>query len=362
MSELRALVAAAQQLRAAGRPFVSASVLAVRGSGYRHAGARMIADDHEWLAGSISGGCLERDVISKGLWHTRSERVRLLTYDQTSDVLDDSVSSGCQGIVDVLLERHEPEQIAEADVFAAAERCIREEQSAAILTVIRSARAELPLGARMILQGGRLYVSAAHAPLSELAELLCTALATLSAAHTVEAAGVQALIEIMQPPIHLFVFGTGHDATPLVELARQLGWSVSVWDASPRSSARQRLQRADHYLTCELHEAVALAARAARGAAVVMGHHFARDRATVIELLASSVRYIGILGSQQRIHELLDATPGSPGASQSQRVYAPIGLRLHAQTPAEIALAILAQVQSVLAQPSVHPRADASAS
>jgi xanthine dehydrogenase accessory factor len=66
--------AAARQLRDRQLPFVSATVVAVRGSGYRKAGARMIATEAEWLAGSISGGCLERDVMAKGFWYTRTER------------------------------------------------------------------------------------------------------------------------------------------------------------------------------------------------------------------------------------------------------------------------------------------------
>jgi xanthine dehydrogenase accessory factor len=348
MSELRALVAAARQLREAQRPFLSASVLAVRGSGYRHTGARMITTAEEWLAGSISGGCLERDVVTKGFWHTRTERARLMTYDQTSDALDGTVSSGCQGIIDVLLERHEPGQIDEADVFAAAERCVRDEQRAVIVTVIRSSRADLPLGARLIWQGGRWYVASAHDMLRELfADAAHKAYERQLAAHTVEHSQLEVLIEQLWPPIHLYVFGTGHDAAPLVGLAEQLGWSVSVWDASPRSSARQKLHAADHYLTGSVDEAVARAAHAVRGAAVVMGHHFPRDRAAVEALIASSVPYIGILGSRQRIEQLLEGTTPQP-----QRVYAPVGLRLGAQTPAEIALAILAQIQSVLAQPA----------
>jgi xanthine/CO dehydrogenase XdhC/CoxF family maturation factor len=350
MSELRALVAAARQLRNAQQPFLSASVLAVRGSGYRHTGARMITSEAEWLAGSISGGCLERDVVTKGFWHTRAERARLMTYDQTSDALGESVTSGCQGIIDVLLERHEPGQIDEADVFTAAERCLRDEQDALIITVIRSARADLPLGARLIFQGGCYYVAPTHEALLPLfADAAREALEAQLPAHTLERAQLEVLVERMLPPIHLFVFGSGHDTAPLVGLARQLGWTVSVWDASPRSSARQKFQHADHYLTGTMAEAVARSARAARGAAVVMGHHFPQDRAAVEALLASSVPYIGILGSRQRIEQLLD---GTGAHEQCMRVYAPVGLKLGAQTPAEIALAIVAQVQSVLAQPT----------
>ena len=346
MSELRALVAAARQLREARQAFLSASVIGVCGSGYRHPGARMIASEERWVAGSISGGCLERDVVTKGFWHTRSAPVRRMTYDQTAEALEERTSSGCQGIIDVLLERHEPGHVDQADVFAAAERCLRDEQPAVVVTVIRSERADLPLGARLIWQAGRSYVEPAHQALSTL----FADTARASQGHALERDQVEVLVEPMLPPIHLYIFGSGHDAAPLLALAQPLGWTVSVWDASPRSSARQMFQQANHYLTGTVDEAVGRAAQAGRAAAVVMGHHFPRDRAVLEALLASSVPYIGILGSGQRVDKLLEGTERCAGAARAQRVYAPVGLRLGAQTPAEIALAIIAEVQSVLTQ------------
>jgi xanthine/CO dehydrogenase XdhC/CoxF family maturation factor len=366
MSELRALVAAARESREKGVAFVSATVVEVRGSGYRKAGARMIATESEWLAGSISGGCLERDITTKGFWYTRladqaHTRARLITYDQAADVGDENAeqsTTGCQGIVDVLIERHEPGDPSAADVFDAIERCIRDESVAVLVTVIRSSRADLPVGARLVLQGDVWRHAPAHASLRELAGLEAQrALKTLSAPYiaerNTEAGELSVLVEPIVPPIHLFVFGSAHDAGPVVMLAKQLGWSVSVWDAAPRSSARGRFQAADHYLTGSLEDAVARMSRCVRAAAVVMGHHLARDRAAVEALLRSSARYIGILGARSRTEEIMAwcrAAGVELDAEAMSRVYAPVGLSLGAQTPAEIALAIVAQVQSVLAR------------
>jgi xanthine/CO dehydrogenase XdhC/CoxF family maturation factor len=158
------------------------------------------------------------------------------------------------------------------------------------------------------------------------------------------------LVEPIVPPVHLFVFGSAHDAAPVVTLAKQLGWSVSLWDASPRTSARGRFQAADHYLTGSIEDAVASLSRSARAAAVVMGHHLARDTAAVQALLRSNARYIGILGARARTQEIL-ASCRAAGIELDDaamaRVYAPVGLQLGAQTPVEIALAIVAQVQAL---------------
>lgn len=361
MSELRALVEAARQLREQEKPFLSATVVRVRGSGYRRAGARMLASQDEWLAGSISGGCLERDVMTKGFWRTRTDRALLVTYDGSEDALDERSGSGCQGIIDVLLEQYGAGVIGDADVFAAAERCIRDERTAAVISVFRSTRRDVPVGARLVARAGELrcshdsaFLRAAFAREAEAA--LATCPPAYSALRADAEGEVEVLIEHVVPPPHLFVFGSGHDVLPLVTLAKNLGWSVSVWDALPRTAARERLRGADHYLTGSLEDAVARLSRCVRSVAVVMGHHLAQDRAALAALLPSSARYVGVLGPRARTEQMFAdcrAAGVIADASAHARVYAPVGLQLGAQTPAEIALAIVSEAQAVLTQSDV---------
>jgi xanthine dehydrogenase accessory factor len=348
MSELRALTAAVRALREAREPFVSATVWSVNGSGYRKPGARMIATQDRWRAGSISGGCLERDVTNKGLWWTREQRARSIKFDQSADEKDEGTGTGCQGIVDALIERHEGAQVA--DPFLAAERCIRNEEVAVVLTVVRSST--LPLAARLVLQAGEWHTE--YAELRRMfADEASRALATTPLPYVVHRDALSVLVECVLPPVHLFVFGTGHDAAPLVAQAKQLGWSVSVWDASPRSSARERFQLADHYLTDSVEDAVARLSRCVRGAAVVMGHHFARDRDATALLLQSEVPYVGVLGSRLRTQQLLEECQAAGvifDEGTRARLHAPVGLPLGAETPAEIALSIAAEVQRTFAR------------
>src|SRR6266536_339889 len=85
MSELEQICREAAALRARGVPFLLATVVRVSGSAYRRPGARMlIADDH-WIAGSVSGGCLERDILLRGPFRTRGGAPVVVTYDSTSD-------------------------------------------------------------------------------------------------------------------------------------------------------------------------------------------------------------------------------------------------------------------------------------
>lgn len=149
MSELRTIVKAARELRARGDAFVSATVVRVRGSAYRRAGARMIATPETWVAGSISGGCLEREVLAKGFWRTREVNAVHVTYNEAEDALDERGGSGCQGVIDMLVERHGG--VRASDWFELAEACLRDERAGACVTVFRSGRTGVPVGTRLTL-------------------------------------------------------------------------------------------------------------------------------------------------------------------------------------------------------------------
>ena len=89
MNELKTLIAAATSLHAGTEAYLSATVVQVQGSAYRKPGARMLATQERWAAGSISAGCLERDVLSRGLWRVRDGRPVVVRFDGNEDALDD---------------------------------------------------------------------------------------------------------------------------------------------------------------------------------------------------------------------------------------------------------------------------------
>src|SRR5262245_51420165 len=103
--ELDVVSREAVRLRARGEPFFLATVVRVEGSSYRRPGARMVVQDGRWLAGCVSGGCLERDVARRAEFLTRRGPV-VVRYDGA--VEDDDgrdLGLGCNGVVEVLLER-----------------------------------------------------------------------------------------------------------------------------------------------------------------------------------------------------------------------------------------------------------------
>jgi xanthine dehydrogenase accessory factor len=328
MNELERIVREAAQLDA----FLLATVVRVQGSSYRRPGARMLVAGDRWLAGCVSGGCLEGDVMLRGAHRARSGPV-VVTYDSTTEEGETwGVGLGCNGIVDVLLEYVEPGVTHPVLAFAAA--CFAAESAGTLVTVIASTR--VPIGTRLALGpgGGTVEDPQVRHALDHAAR---------GAPGVVELDLGTVLVERIAPSPHLFVLGSGHDAAPIVTLAQSIGMRVTVADRAIREGSR--FVSAFRTISTggawdRLRELIDDAAEAY---VVIMHHQRDADREALAVALASRARYIGVLGPARRTQELLDELGRPPDA----RLHAPIGLDVGAETPEQIALAIVGEVQAV---------------
>jgi xanthine/CO dehydrogenase XdhC/CoxF family maturation factor len=353
----RSIIEAAARLRRHGEPYLVATVVCTHGSAYRSPGARMLLTRFRWIAGSVSGGCLEGDISHKGWWRTQNGEPVVVRYDSRvpDNADDDDVRAafglGCDGVVEVMLERAgSPGRI---DPLELAYDCLRTQKRAAVATVFRSDTAQVKVGARVALRAG-------GEPFGDSIDdrVLAAMTADLRAAiergqsctrsYATASGPFDAFVEAMLPPPHLFVLGTGHDALPVVELARTLGWDVSVCTPKPRVSIRQRFVHADEVLVGSPAEVAARIDECDRAVAIVMGHNYELDREYLGMLLATRTRYIGMLGPRARTTRMLDEL--SVARHDDPRIHAPVGLELGAETPQEIALASIAEIQAVLSR------------
>jgi xanthine/CO dehydrogenase XdhC/CoxF family maturation factor len=159
-----------------------------------------------------------------------------------------------------------------------------------------------------------------------------------------------ALVEWIELPVPLCIFGAGPDAVPLVRFAKQLGWNVTVVDRRPAFARPDRFPGADAVVLCEPQELSQQISLQKETVAVVMTHHFETDAKYLKELLQSPVSYIGILGPKSKSEMLLHTVQEeglNPTREQLSRIFGPVGLDLGAETPEEIALAIVAEIQAV---------------
>ena len=341
MNELERIVHEAARLEAEGAAFLLATVVRVAGSSYRRPGARMLVAGDRWVSGCVSGGCLEGDVLLRGAHRSRGGAV-VVTYDSTTEDGEPwGVGLGCNGVVDVLLEHVAPGERHDGLAFARA--CFDAEIAGTLVTVIRSAHSAVPIGARFALGPGSDRVR----PIADAAIRSALAQAAREAAGVVElpAVGLTVLVETIAPSPQLFVLGSGHDAAPIVALAQSIGLRVTVADRAIREGSR--FLAADRVISTggawdQLRAAIDAAVEPY---VVIMHHQRDADRDALATALASRAQYIGVLGPARRTHELL----GELGrrADDDPRLHAPIGLDVGAETPEQIALAIVGEVQAV---------------
>jgi len=159
-------------------------------------------------------------------------------------------------------------------------------------------------------------------------------------------------VEVIEPPVPLLVFGSGPDAVPLVRLARELGWHVTVADERPAAASGGRFPGADATLTCAPEAVPERAGLDARTVAVLMTHNYLQDLRLLEVLLPLPVRYLGILGPKRRTERMLGDLRKQglePSEDWLGRLHSPAGLDIGADTPEGIALAIVAEINAVLA-------------
>jgi xanthine/CO dehydrogenase XdhC/CoxF family maturation factor len=244
----------------------------------------------------VSGGCIESDLVQTAFSRTESGAA-LVTYDASApdDVLL-GFGLGCNGTVDVLMQRLPVD--------------------GGPLAVIEG-----------VLQGRRGIWLETYPDGSWRAERSNCESALLR--------------ERILPPPALVIFGAGHDAVPLVRIAKEVGWHVTIVDGRSAYAKKERFPQADAVWVSPPSKPLEIEEGAA---VVVMTHSFANDVALLSWLLDSPAGYIGVLGPVHRTHRILEEQ-GLDGS----RLYAPIGLDLGAEGPDEIALAIVAEIQAVRA-------------
>jgi xanthine dehydrogenase accessory factor len=354
MNELENIVAAAEAARASGLSAAVATVVAVEGSAYRLPGARMLIVEGNWIAGSISGGCLEDDVVMRAREAVARNEAVVTTYDTTDD--DDivfGVGLGCKGVITILIEPVRPENPA-VDFLTFAKSCFMERDPGVVATVVRThGGAGAKPGARLLSRSGHSRSDITDLGLKSQIEAAigCVPEAPKLIMLTLEHGAVDVFVERIQPPVPLIVFGAGHDAMPVVRLAKELGWHVTLVDHRPAYATAARFPRADRIVVGGPAGMSSKIRMTGETLALVMTHNYLRDLEWLGLLLPSPARYVGLLGPRRRADQLLadlQQRRVQPTGDQLSRFYAPVGLDIGAESPFEVALSIVSEMQTVM--------------
>ncbi|MFC5864460.1 XdhC family protein [Acidicapsa dinghuensis] len=346
MSDLHQILPLWRELSSSGQDYVLATVVQVDGSGYRKPGARMIVTADGQHVGTISGGCLEAEVARKAFWYTQSGPV-LRQYSTHPDDGDVPYGMGCGGIIHVFLER---------SVTA----------NAVMEQIAHRFNSREPLAIATILDGDNTS-QRAFWPDDTIEQDWNTGVANLAYEsflnrHTFctnienEGQTVRVFVEWLPARTGLFVFGAGDDAIPLVKFACQMGWFITVLDGRAHLATRVRFPEA-HEVYAPTPDILSSLTTRPGDTAALLTHSLEQDTCALSFALDQNLAYIGVLGPRRRTEQILATLAAERSGSASiedrvafwmHRLHAPMGLDLGGNTPADIALAAIAEIQQCL--------------
>lgn len=317
---------------AAGQSAIAlATVIQTWGSAPRKAGAKMAFTADDAISGSVSGGCVEGAVIEAGREVLANGAPQLLHFG-VADETAWEVGLACGGTIEVFVER------LDLDAYALLRELALQDQAGFCLTVLRGPAAWL---------GGKWIEARNGRSLNQLSPALRRQLTDLPATsqrlHLSDE--VELFVERFQPAPTLIMVGGVHIAVALTRMAKTVGYRTIVIDPRRAFGSAERFPHADQLLPLWPQKAFAELEITPETAVALLTHDPKIDDPALEIVLPSPAFYIGALGSRKTHAKRLERLQ-QKGIDPAQlgRIHAPIGLNLNAQTPAEIALSVLAEV------------------
>lgn len=354
MKELADIVQAYSSVGEFGPSAVLATLVKTEGLCYRSPGARMLLIEGGHQAGLLSGRNIEKTLHERARKVSAAGHPEIYAY-QPEETEGEAAAAATYGVGIVLLEplSGQPDELP----IRLLRECVQQRRRFRVGTVF-SAPAESAAGpgSRVVVseEGKRTIVGVdddlALRIEKDLLDLPTGALPRPKSYDAPEGP-VEVLLEVLLPPPAIAIFGGGLDSCPLVKMSKELGWRASVIDPDPACANKGRFFLADEVVVAypdQIDDRVNLDGRTV---AVLATHNFGHDLELLGRLLATEAPYIGVVGPRGRAKKLLEALARQDPALAEKaavRVFAPAGLDIGAQTPQEIALAILAEVRTQL--------------
>ena len=326
-----------------GEEIALATVVRVQRSAPRPPGARLCATRSGRMSGSVSGGCVEADVLVRAMQVLDTRTREVVSYG-IADELGFQVGLSCGGSIDVLIEPY-----AASEDWDALRRSV-ERRHPSVYAVGLSPAPLLGRKLTMVTDGPAVgsIAPSLDGRIVELSDRLLQTGGTRVVNLPWQGEQAQVFLEAFRPTPSLLIVGATHVAISLCRLAAEVGFEVTIIDARSALATLERFPDAGRLIRAWPDEALAQVSLDSDSYLVVLTHDPKFDIPTLASALRSQVRYMGALGSRVT-HEARREELRRQGFSDADlaRIRSPIGLDIGSRTPAEIALAILAEVLAV---------------
>ena len=235
-------------------------------------------------------------------------------------------------------------------IYAALAEAVRAGRAVSLATVISSqVEGVLPGTKMLVAPDGSTQHGSIHPEVDSIivqdAEPLLLAELSQTVICGMQEGKLEVFVESFPPPRELVILGAVHVSITLAKLAKMLGYLVTVIDPRGAFATRERFPDADRLLVEWPEDAFNMVTLNGSTSVVVLTHDAKLDLPALQIALSSPARYVGAIGSrtttQERTEEL-----ARMGVTQEQllKLHSPIGLRIGARTPAEIAVSIMAEI------------------
>jgi xanthine dehydrogenase accessory factor len=335
---MREVFAEVEIWRKEGKPVAIATNVKKDGVLLRPLGAKMAMTTTQEISGSVTGGCIEGVVYEEAQAVIRSGAPKLLNYGITNEETPWEVGLSCGGSLDIFVESLDSPQWRA--LYPALKTCLDENQLVAVATII----AGVGLGNKILVwPDGRTLGSLGSATMDE--DVVNWAQGQMRVQETGwrSFGAVDVFVDVLPPPSRMIVIGAVHIAIPLVTLAKTLGYHTIVIDPREAFATHERFPHVDELITEWPSDALEKLHPDENTYVVVISHDEKLDNPALKVALTTPARYVGVLGTRKNIGKRFEALR-ELGVTDEQlaRLHAPIGMRLGAVSPEEIALSILA--------------------
>ncbi|MDX1403093.1 MAG: XdhC/CoxI family protein [Woeseiaceae bacterium] len=344
-----------EQWTRSGEPLVLASVYETEGSTYSKTGAQMLINSAGDFRGMLSGGCLEGDLAERARAVIESGVPQAVTYDLgLNDEQLWGLGVGCDGLMRIFLQALLPAN--DYQPFAAMSRVYDGQEKQVAATVLESEVEGLVPGSALVTVDGKTAFTDTGGQHREAIEQQAASVLAAGESRVVELdiadATAKVLFSVLRPPPRVLVLGAGLDAEPVVRLATELGWRVTVQDHRPAYVEAGDFTSAERVVCVPVHDLQKEIDLAPFAAAIVMSHHLASDLEYLRQLATTNLEYIGLLGPRDRKRRLLEDL-GELADRLTPRLHGPAGIDIGGRGPASIALSIVAEMHRELMQEDV---------
>jgi len=350
MKEIKSILNLYHSQKGSSEKAAIAQVVRVEESSYRREGARMLVFASGIFEGGISGGCLEGDALQRSQIAILKQEPSIVTYDTSKDDENQiGVGLGCNGIIDVLIS-----PISEhTNVIPILEKCVAKRKAHIIVTVtaIEGTVETMGLGTMFYYDTELQQLeNCQHNGLENFIKakvpIILERKRSAMYNYREEGLNIQVLIELVPPQFHLAIYGDNYDVYAMLALAQVLDWEVSIV-GNLQKLKKEKLRTVKGLYLKDSDKRPLLDNRTA---VVLMAHDFKTDIFHLKQVIQSDAPYIASLGPRKRYIKILNnlAEDGiTLSAAQEDRIFAPCGLEIGANSPEEIAASIIAEILSV---------------